>query len=183
MLLRSGLLLFGLFLAIVGQAAEEISYAVDLKDPPPNTFIYLGSADPKVEGKKSKIGESLKFDLAIETHLNIHEKKADIAEKHASLLAHAALHNAKRIESMLKDWPEAFDQARLKVRRVSLGVVSVSDFDRDGVKWVRIELTIAINMDVGHYFRASQRKHEVWEFDGKQLKLVEAPEEWSFIAL
>lgn len=181
MLGRLWIVVVGAMCYASGANSEEISYSVDLRDPPPNTFAHVGGE------KSTAIGEIANFDLAIKTTYNFHKDKAEIAKKHAALLAHTSLYNAARIESVTKKltkFPADFDISRLKFERVTLSVVSLTEIERDGVKLQRIELGANITGSIGQFLRASQdKRYEVWEFDGKKLKLVEAPDDWGILTL
>jgi hypothetical protein len=162
-------------------AAQEISFEVDLKNPPPNTSIRLG------EGKSAEIGKTAKFDLAIMTSYGSRKELREEAKKHAALLAHTSLNNAARIDSVSKKltkFPEEFDLTKLEFQQVSLTLVSLKEIERGGVKVVQFELNPTVGFTMGQIGRAIQhKKYEVWEFDGKKLRLIEAPEDWGIILL
>lgn len=162
-------------------AAQEIAFEVDLKNPPPITSIRVS------DEKSEEIGKTAEFDLAIMTSYGARKELKEEAKKHAALLAHTSLYNAARIDSVSKKLTklsEVFDPTKLEFQQVSLTLVSFKEIEREGTKVVQFELNPSVGFTMGQIGRAIQHKSvEVWEFDGKKLKLVKAPDDWAVILL
>lgn len=161
-----------------GALSQDGVYVVDLKNPPPNTYQRQGSEKPLCA-----IGNEVEDSKFVKTTIGFN-KKVDSPDP--ALAAHLALHNDTRIKVMQESGNLGLEGAsRDTVKRFILGVASIAEVEgKAGTKVLRIEVSVDADMKGQGVRRASQHKQrEVWEFDGKALKLIEQPKSWSLIIL
>lgn len=157
--------------------SQDGVYVVDLKSPPPNTY-------QRQEGEKplSAIGKEVEDSKFVKTTIGFNKK---INSPDPALVAHLALHNDARIKLMKESGTIGLGGAsRDTVNSFIIGVGSITEVeDKAGVKVLRIKVDVDADMKGQGVRRARQDKSELWEFDGKVLKLIEQPKGWSLLIL
>lgn len=160
--------------------AEETAYIVDTKSVPNDTYLKVGNI-----GEATRVGKKTS-DKAIRTLITFGEKDLLLATLHAELVAQLAKHNAKRLDSFFNNSEvHEYTPDASSARLVTISVASVKDLEgTDGTKITRIEVKTMLEFRNSQCLtKARLGGSEVWEFDGKTLKLVSDPRDWSYLQL
>jgi hypothetical protein len=173
-------ILLAIHLTVIAAPVDDVSFEVSSKTIPNDVTVKIGD-----KGEPTKAGKSTS-PPALETLISLKDADLFLGAQNVEAVAHLALHNTKRLKSFALSTvdhsnPPPIDSAK----RVSIAVVSIEEKElSDGSKIRRIE--VAVDVSFIHdkkNVRARLDSNEIWETDGKVIRLTNAPKSWSYIRL
>jgi hypothetical protein len=96
------------------------------------------------------------------------------------------LHNSKRLESFVSNASDSTELPPIdSAKKVSIGVASIKEIELpDGSKVHQFEVGITITFKhENRNVTARLDSNEVWEYDGKSIRLTNGPHSWSYLEL